>query len=161
MEFDRSPLSHERWRDLLRESARANLLQSWPYAVAARLQDQMMSRRGLIMEAGRMIGFMQIQEIKLGPIHVVKLYRGPLWLKAGPPGPLAGVPRRFQSSLPPRLGRWRRALFELDRHHRLLRQAVTGLKEDGALNFDLGGVNPRRAEGVTTFKAASAPATSC
>ena len=88
MEFDRSPLSHERWRDLLREVPRANLLQSWPYAVAACLHDQMMSRRGLIMEAGRMIGFMQIQEIKLG-----------------------------------------------------------------ALNFDLGGVNPRRAEGVTTFKA--------
>ena len=32
-------------------------------------------------------------------------------------------------------------------HHRLLWQAVTALKEDGALNFDLGGVNPRRAEG--------------
>jgi lipid II:glycine glycyltransferase (peptidoglycan interpeptide bridge formation enzyme) len=38
-------------------------------------------------------------------------------------------------------------------HHRLLWQAVTALKADGALNFDLGGVNPRRAEGVTTFKA--------
>ena len=50
MEFDWSPLSHERWRDLLREAPRANLLQSWPYAVAARLHDQMMSRRGLIMD---------------------------------------------------------------------------------------------------------------
>ena len=295
MEFDWSPLSHERWRDLLREAPRANLLQSWPYAVAARLHDQMMSRRGLIMDGGRMVGFMQIQEIKLGPIHVVKLYRGPLWLDADPPrGPLAGFPRRVQSKLSAQAGplaaravragrgeasramlrearfapkgaepyrtmildlqpdlakiraglkrNWRNHLVQAERHgfeivcdrdgldaadflagyaadkarrgypgpeparlgtmitagrgdililsarldgamaagvlifrhgrgatyqagwttsegravnahHRLLWQAVTALKEDGALNFDLGGVNPRRAEGVTTFKA--------
>ena len=295
MEFDWSPISHDRWRDLLAEAPRANLLQSWPYAVAARLHDQMMSRRGLIMEGGRMIGFMQIQEIKLGPIHVVKLYRGPLWLDADPPQncwrEFLGA---FNRAFPPRLGRWRRVLFELNEgeasramlnaagfapkgaepyrttildltpdlakiraglkrnwrnhlvqaechafevtcdsdgldaaeflagyaadkgrrgypgpeparlgtmitaargemmilsarleghmaagvlifrhgrgatyqagwtsaegrsvnaHHRLLWDAVATLKEDGALNFDLGGVNPRRAEGVTTFKA--------
>jgi hypothetical protein len=295
MEFDWSPLSHERWRDLLREAPRANLLQSWPYAVAARLHDQMMSRRGLIMEGGQMIGFMQIQEIRLGPIHVVKLYRGPLWLDADPPEDRwRAFLGAFNRSFPPRLGRWRRVLFEMDEgeasramlqaarfapkgtepyqttildlepdlariraglkrnwrnhlvqaerhgfeiacdrdgldaaeflagyaadkarrgypgpeparlgtmitagrgdmmllsarldgcmaagvlifrhgcgatyqagwtsgegravnaHHRLLWQAVTALKQDGALRFDLGGVNPRRAEGVTTFKA--------
>lgn len=295
MEFDWSPLSHQRWRDLLREAPRANLLQSWPYAVAARLHDQMMSRRGLIMEGGRVIGFMQIQEIRLGPIHVVKLYRGPLWFDADPPEDRwRGFLGAFNRAFPPRLGRWRRALFELDEgeasramlraarfapkgaepyrtavldlapdlarirtglkrnwrnhlvqaerhgfevacdrdgldaaeflagyaadkarrgypgaeparlgtmitagrgdmmilsarldgrmaagvlifrhgrgatyqagwtsgegravnaHHRLLWQATTTLKEDGASNFDLGGVNPSRAEGVTAFKA--------
>ena len=295
MEFDWSPISHERWRDLLREAPRANLLQSWPYAVAARLHDQMMSRRGLIVEGGRMIGFMQIQEIRLGPIHVVKLYRGPLWLDADPPEDRwPSFLTAFNWAFPRRLGRWRRVLFELDEseanrsilraarfapkgtepyrttildltpdiaklraglkrnwrnhlgqaerhafeitddrhgldaadflagygadkarrgypgpeparlatmitagigdmmilsarldgrmaagvlifrhghgatyqagwtsgegravnaHHRLLWQAVIALKLDGALNFDLGGVNPSRAEGVTTFKA--------
>ncbi len=295
MEFDWSPLSHERWRDLLREAPRANLLQSWPYAVAARLHDQMMSRRGIIIAGGRMSGFMQIQEIKLGPIHVVKLYRGPLWLDPDPPEDRwREFLDAFNRAFPPRLGRWRRVLFELDEqeanramlraarfapkgsepyrtaildlapdlariraglkrnwrnhlvqaerhafeiacdrdgldaaeflagyaadktrrgypgpeparlatmitaglgdmmilsarlagrmaagvlifrhgrgatyqagwtsgegravnaHHRLLWEAVTALKADGVQNFDLGGVNPRRAEGVTTFKA--------
>ena len=295
MEFDWSPLSHERWRALLREAPRANLLQSWPFAVAARLHDQMMSRRGLIMEGGRMIGFMQIQEIRLGPIHVVKLYRGPLWLDPDPPeARWQAFLGAFNRAFPPRLGRWRRVLLELDEgeasramlraarfvpkgaepyrttilrlepdlakirsglkrnwrnhlvqaerhafeivydrdgldaaeflagygadkarrgypgpeparlrtmitagrgdmmilsarldgrmaagvlifrhgsgatyqagwtsgegravnaHHRLLWHAVATLKEDGALNFDLGGVNAGRAEGVTTFKA--------
>ena len=295
MEFDWSPLSHERWRALLREAPRANLLQSWSYAVAARLHDQMMSRRGLIMDGGRMVGFMQIQEIKLGPVHVVKLYRGPLWLEVDPGADCwQEFLRAFSRTFPPRIGRWRCVLFELDEgeasramlrearfaprsaepyrttildlkpdlariraglkcnwrnhlvqaerhgfeivcdrdgldaaeflagygadkarrrypgpdparlrtmitagrgdvmilsarmggrmaagvlifrhgsgatyqagwtngegravnaHHRLLWQAVAALKEDGALNFDLGGVNARRAEGVTTFKA--------
>jgi Acetyltransferase (GNAT) domain len=295
MEFDWSPVSHERWRELLAEAPRANLLQSWPYAVAARLHDQMMSRRGLIVDGGRMVGFMQIQEIRLGPIHVVKLYRGPLWLDAEPPeDQWREFLAAFNRSFPRRLGRCRRVLFELDdgeanrvmlrtarfapkgaepyrtatldlepdlariraglkgnwrnhlaqaerrgfeiacdrdgldaaeflagyaadkarrgypgpdparlstmitagrgdmlilsarldgamaagvlvfrhgrgatyqagwtsaggravnAHHRLLWQAVTTLKGDGALNFDLGGVNPSRAEGVTTFKA--------
>ena len=81
MHFDWSPIPPPEWRALLARCPRANLLQSWPYAVAARAHDQMMSRRGRIVEDGETVGLMQIQEVKLGPIHVLKLHRGPLWLE--------------------------------------------------------------------------------
>lgn len=115
MEIDWSPISNKRWCELLNEAPRANLLQSWPYAVAARMHDQMMSRRGVIMENGELLGMLQIQEVKVGPIHVVKLDRGPLWLDADP-----GEQRwrsffaSFNGNFPRRIGRWRRILPELD-----------------------------------------------
>lgn len=115
MEIDWSPISNTRWRELLAEAPRANLLQSWPYAVAARMHDQMMSRRGTIIENGSMLGMLQIQEVKLGPVHIVKLDRGPLWLSAEPGddhwrGFLAALNLNF----PRRIGRWRRILPEID-----------------------------------------------
>jgi hypothetical protein len=115
LNFDWSPIPPAEWRALLTRAPRANLLQSWPYSVAARLHDQMMSRRGRIVEDGETVGLMQIQEVKLGPIHVLKLHRGPLWLGGDPD---AARWRRFFSAFarefPRRLGRWRHILPELD-----------------------------------------------
>ncbi len=115
MFFDWSPISNKRWRELLLETPRANLLQSWPYAFAARMHDQMMSRRALISEADDILGLMQIQEIKVGPIHIVKLHRGPLWFDQ------QVSPQRWQKffsvfnyEFPKRIGRWRQILPELD-----------------------------------------------
>jgi hypothetical protein len=115
LEIDWSSISPAEWRLLLARAPRANLLQSWPYAVAARMHDQMMSRRGQILDAGATVGLMQIQEIRIGPFHVLRLHRGPLWLD-GEPGRetwrafLAAFSREF----PRRLGRWRHLLPECD-----------------------------------------------
>ncbi len=114
MEFDWSPISPENWRALLVNAPRANLLQSWPYAVAARMHDQMMSRRAAILEAGAVVGVIQVQEVQLGPVHVVKLHRGPLWLE-GEPEMLrwrAFLPA-FEHAFPKRIGRFRQFLPEL------------------------------------------------
>jgi hypothetical protein len=115
LQFDWSPIPHEDWRALLARAPRANLLQSWPYAVAARLHDQMMSRRGLILDAGAPIGVMQIQEIRIGPVHVLRLHRGPLWLD-GEPGRdhWRAFLEAFSREFPRRLGRWRHLLPECD-----------------------------------------------
>lgn len=115
MHFDWSPIPPPEWRDLLACAPRANLLQSWPYAVAARLHDQMMSRRALIVEGGVTVGLMQIQEVKLGPVHVLKLHRGPLWFDAE--ADMARWQRffaAFNREFPRRFGRWRQVLPELD-----------------------------------------------
>jgi hypothetical protein len=115
LEIDWSPIPPAEWRLLLDDAPRANLLQSWPYAVAARLHDQMMSRRGRIVEAGRTLGLLQIQEIRLGPIHVLRLHRGPLWLDADAPFPRwQAFFRLFIREFPRRIGRWRHILPELD-----------------------------------------------
>lgn len=115
MEFDWSPIPPAEWRLLLGAAPRANLLQSWPYAVAARLHDQMMSRRGRIMADGRLTGILQIQEIRIGPIHMLRLHRGPLWME----GEASAVHwpaflDLFAREFPRRLGRWRHILPELD-----------------------------------------------
>jgi hypothetical protein len=115
LEFDWSPISPAEWRLLLNAAPRANLLQSWPYAVAARLHDQMMSRRGRIVEAGRTLGILQIQEVRVGPVHVLRLHRGPLWLDADPPFPRwQAFFRLLACEFPRRIGRWRHILPELD-----------------------------------------------
>jgi hypothetical protein len=108
-------MSHECWRELLVQAPRANLLQSWPYAVASRVHDQMMSRRGIILDAGTRLGLMQIQEVKLGPVHVVKLHRGPLWLSHEVSlEDWRKFFELFDREFPRRLGRWRQVLPELD-----------------------------------------------
>lgn len=115
MEFEWSPIPPEAWRDMLRDAPRANLLQSWPYAVAARIHDQMMSRRALIRDAGRTVGLMQIQEIRIGPIHILRLHRGPLWL-AGKESPARwqSFLTAFNAAFPRRLGRRRQIMPEIE-----------------------------------------------
>lgn len=127
MEFDWSPINPAEWRALLADAPRANLLQSWPYAVAARLHDQMASRRGRIVEGGRTIGMLQIQEARLGPIHILRLHRGPLWLDPAPPeAHWQAFFALFAREFPHRLGRWRHILPEIeasDEAHRLMTAA--------------------------------------
>jgi len=115
VEFDWSPIPPERWRTLLAAAPRANLLQSWPHAAAARMHDQMMSRRGLIRDHGQTLGILQIQEARLGPVHVLRLHRGPLWFDDAPTeAQWRGFLTAFNRSFPRRIGRWRQILPEME-----------------------------------------------
>ena len=154
MFFDWSPISNKHWQELLSKAPRANLLQSWPYAFAARMHDQMMSRRAVISEAGEIFGLMQIQEVKVGPIHIVKLHRGPLWFdQQVSPERWRRFFAAFNDQFPKRIGRWRQILPELDDGKEaeiLLRDA--GLRRKGSepyrtimLDLEPGLANIRKA----------------
>lgn len=54
-------------------------MQSWPYAKASAARDYRISRLAVIKKNSQEIGLMVVQEIRLGPIHLVELNRGPLW----------------------------------------------------------------------------------
>jgi hypothetical protein len=140
LEFDWSPIDPAGWRGLLADAPRANLLQSWPYAVAARLHDQMMSRRGRIVEGGRTLGILQIQEVRLGPVHVLRLHRGPLWLGREPTvARWQAFLSLFAQEFPRRLGRWRHMLFEID------------ASADASARIEAAGFRPRDPEPYRTI----------
>ena len=67
------------WRDLYSQATQQNWMQTWAYAQASLATDHLRSRLGVIEQNGQVIGVLCIQEIKLGPIHIVNLKRGPLW----------------------------------------------------------------------------------
>jgi hypothetical protein len=85
MQLDWSVHTVGEWREWLGRAPRSNCMQSWPYAKAVRMSDQKASRLGLIRRDGRAVGLMAIQEVKLGPIHFINLFRGPLWFVENPP----------------------------------------------------------------------------
>lgn len=115
MHFDWSPIGNEDWRALLMRCPRANILQSWPHAVAARMHDQMMSRRARIFDGGGEAGIMQIQDVRIGPFHVLRLHRGPLWFEGEADAVRwRGFFAAFNRSFPRRIGRWRHILPEMD-----------------------------------------------
>jgi hypothetical protein len=63
---------------------RSNMLQSLQFARATRILDKKVTRHAVIEKDGEPAGIMSIQEIKLGPLHVIDLYRGPLWFSENP-----------------------------------------------------------------------------
>ena len=85
MNFDWTKRPVAEWHGLLKLVPRSNYLQSLPHARAAGVHDRKNTRYGLIKIGGETVGLLALQEIKLGPIHVVDLYRGPLWLVEDPP----------------------------------------------------------------------------
>ena len=85
MEFDWTKRTVKEWRDLFAEVPRFNVLQAMPYARAVRSVDQKITRYALIKRGAEAVGIVAIQEIKLGLVHVIDLYRGPLWFEADPP----------------------------------------------------------------------------
>lgn len=80
MELDWSVQTIEEWRKWLQKVPRSNCMQSWPYAKAVRAADQKTTCFATVKENGEVIGIAAIQQVQLGPILFLNLYRGPLWL---------------------------------------------------------------------------------
>jgi len=113
MNFDWTSRSVEEWRTLLARVPRANYLQSLPFARAVRLLDQKATRLAVLKKDDAMVGMMALQEIKLGPVHVLYLYRGPLWFTEHPGDSwLAEFAQLFNQTYPRRFLRRRRWLPE-------------------------------------------------
>lgn len=113
MKFNWKERSDSEWRDLLACVPRTNVLQSAPFARATRICDQKQTRHALIEIDGKPVGIMSIQEIRLGPVHVVDLYRGPLWFSEDPPLEwLADFAVAFNKAFPRRPLRRRRWMPE-------------------------------------------------
>ncbi len=103
MEFDWSEQSVEAWREHL-ANAPSNFLQSWTYAKAVRKLDYRLTRIAKIVKDGKAIGVMALQEVKIGPVSIVALYRGPLWFEPNPPPSLlAEFAKTFAKTFPKRL----------------------------------------------------------
>jgi lipid II:glycine glycyltransferase (peptidoglycan interpeptide bridge formation enzyme) len=113
MRFDWQKKSVADWQKYYQQASRANYLQSMPFARAVRMCDQKTTRLGLIKLEDQEVGMVAIQEIKLGPIHFVYLYRGPLWFQDNPPKEyLDQFASLFAKTFPRRILRRRRWLPE-------------------------------------------------
>ncbi|NDE16542.1 peptidoglycan bridge formation glycyltransferase FemA/FemB family protein [bacterium] len=113
MQFDWTLRPESEWRELCKKVPRLNMLQSLPFERAAWMLDKKLTRRAVITIDNEPAGIMAIQEIHLGPIHVIDLYRGPLWFSANPPESwLLDFARLFNETWPRRLLRRRRWLPE-------------------------------------------------
>lgn len=104
------------WRELLARVPQSNLLNTWSYAHAVRLNQQMMTRFGVIEQDGKPRGLIEIQEAGLGKlIHALTFHRGPLWLdEPASPTEWKAFLECYAKSFPKRLGRIRRFLPELE-----------------------------------------------
>jgi hypothetical protein len=113
MEFDWSEQSVEAWREMLARVPSSNFLQSLTFARAVRKLDYRPTRLARIIKDGNVIGCMAVQEIKIGPVSIVNLYRGPLWFDSSPPrGLFAEFATAFDQAFPKRLFRRRRWMPE-------------------------------------------------
>ncbi|MGF1455952.1 MAG: lipid II:glycine glycyltransferase FemX [Alphaproteobacteria bacterium] len=134
VELDWSPMPLKEWRALLSSAPRTTLLQSWPYARAMRQHNQVITRPALIRHRRDILGLFQIQEVALGPLHIVHLHRGPVWLQDNPPlNHWASFLERFTGHFPSRLGRLRRLMPGM--HHDAESQALMsdfGFKPKGS-----------------------------
>lgn len=118
MNLDWTPLNYNQWMDLISKSDQDNWMQSWPYALATRLRDFKSVHTVQIKKDSFTIGVCLINQIKLGPLHLIEIQRGPLWL-----GSLEPVQKNeltvefgnlFNKLFPRRILRRRRWLPELD-----------------------------------------------
>lgn len=81
MNLNFSPKTVAEWNTYLSQTTRATWMQSIPYATAAAQADYRTTKFATIEQNNLVIGIVAIQELKLGFIHIVGLYRGPLWMK--------------------------------------------------------------------------------
>ncbi len=104
------------WKELLARVPQSNLLNTWGYAHAVRLNQQMMTRFGVIELGGKARGLIEIQEAGLGKvIHALTFHRGPLWLdEAAGPAEWQAFLACYAKEFRPRLGRIRRFLPEIE-----------------------------------------------
>lgn len=113
MRIDWSTRNIHEWRLWIQKVTKSNCMQTWPFAKATRMSDQKMTRLGLILQGQKPIGMLAIQEIRLGPIHFINLYRGPLWFQVSPPKTwIQEFAQIFNQEFPRRLFRRRRWLPE-------------------------------------------------
>lgn len=103
----------EEWRAYLQKVPRTNYLQSVPFARAVLDQDKKQTRIGLLHRGGSEVGIMAVNELRVGPLSFVDLFRGPLWF-AEDPGEdlLREFARAFDREFPRSLLRFRRWLPE-------------------------------------------------
>jgi lipid II:glycine glycyltransferase (peptidoglycan interpeptide bridge formation enzyme) len=113
MELEWKERKIEEWRSYLLKVPRTNYLQSIPFARAVLESDKKVTRIGLIRDGERELGILSLQELKIGPLHVIHLYRGPLWFDENPPeSHLREFAKLFDREFPRRLLRFRRWIPE-------------------------------------------------
>ena len=113
MKLDWSLRKIEEWRTHFAKVPRANHLQSMPFARALALTERKSSRFALIFDNENPIGMVAVHEFKVGPLHLVSLFRGPLWFCENPPDAwLAEFATLLNAEYPRRILRFRKWLPE-------------------------------------------------
>jgi len=79
IELDFSLKTVGEWRNCLEKTNRPTWNQTFQYASATAKTAHQSTRFATIVKSDVIIGLVSIQELKLGPIHHVNIYRGPLW----------------------------------------------------------------------------------
>lgn len=80
MKFDWTVRTIGEWRQWLKKSTDASWMQNWPYAQAIHKYDKLRTRMALLIgDHEKPIGMVAIQELKLGPIQIINIKRGPIW----------------------------------------------------------------------------------
>ena len=124
LEFEWKVRKIEEWRMLLLRVPRTNYLQSVPFARAVLESDRKVTKLAVILEDGKEVGMMALQEICFGPFHIVNLYRGPLWFdEVVPESRLIEFAKLFNGAFPRRPLRFRRWIPEW-KDSELLRRAL-------------------------------------
>ena len=80
MKFNWTSRPLKEWRNYFELVANMNWMQTWSYAQATHATDRLTSRLGLVTKSGQPMAVLCVQEINFGPIQIVNLKRGPLWL---------------------------------------------------------------------------------
>lgn len=104
------------WEEAFATVRRANLLQSYGYALAICPRHGQRARHGRILIDGHPAGLLQVLEARLlgRTLHALILDRGPLWFDGfGSAGHVQAFFRALDSAFPRRLGRRRRILPEV------------------------------------------------
>ncbi len=114
MNFNWQIRTLKEWRDLYAKAIQQNWMQTWAYAQASLATDHLRSRLGLIEKDGQPIGVLCVQEIKLGPIHIVNLKRGPLWFTSPTAEMLIEFAAAFRKEFPRSFFQRLRWLAEFD-----------------------------------------------
>lgn len=113
MNFNWNKRSTGEWLELLHRSKRTNWQQSLPHAHVSALKLKKTARFATLEEDGEAIGLVIFHEVRLGPIHTIEVFRGPLWFVQDPPlAWLAAFAELFAKTFPKRPLRRRRWLPE-------------------------------------------------
>lgn len=81
LEFDFALKTVGEWRRLLENATRPTWNQTFQYASALAKTAHQSSRFATIVKKNVPIGMVSIHEVKLGPIHHINIFRGPLWFQ--------------------------------------------------------------------------------
>jgi lipid II:glycine glycyltransferase (peptidoglycan interpeptide bridge formation enzyme) len=127
MELQWSHITIGEWKSLLEKIPHSNWMQSWPYAKATHSRDHKNIRFARIQEQSETLGFVVMQEIKLGPIHFIEIHRGPLWFAEHSTEEnfrkFAELLRKTFPSRPLRRFRWLPEIENTEKTQNILKQA--------------------------------------
>ena len=114
MQFDWTVRTLKEWNQYYSLSLSANWMQTWAYAQASLKADYLSSKMALILENGIPVGMMCVQSIKLGPLQVINLKRGPLWFEETTSERLLQFAQAFRKEFPRSLFQRLRWMPEFD-----------------------------------------------